>query len=74
MWAYHSSSDETVNKTAWLQHTENGFKEIALLEKPKEKPVVECCETETLTTGAGMIAASVIGNLLIIINVVILFY
>ena len=73
MWAYHNTSDDI--ESNWEKHTESGFLEMALLEKPKAPPVMEYYRTvQAPTTGAAMITASIIGNLLLIIILVIFFY
>lgn len=74
MWAYHNTSDDI--ESNWQKHTESGFLEMALLEEPKAPPVMEFYTTvqAPITTGAAMITASFIGNLLLIIIVVIFFY
>ena len=71
VWAYHNTSDFVDDN--WKKHTEKGFVEIALLKKPKPPAIRECC-SDPRTTGAAMIAASFVGNLLLIITVIILYY
>jgi len=72
VWAYHYTSDDIEND--WQKHTEKGFHEISLLKVPKERPEVDYIRTEPPTTGATVIAASIIGNLLLIIIVGIFLY
>jgi len=85
VWAYHDTSDDIEND--WLQHSEKGFHEISLLTEPPttgvtdyvitELPttgVTDYVTTEPPTTGATAIAASIIGNLLLIFIVVIFLY
>ena len=85
MLAYHDTSDDIENN--WQKHTEKGFHGISLLMAPREPPVVVYVTTEPPTTGvtdyvttepptagATAMAASIIGNLLLIIIVVIFLY
>ena len=74
VWAYHDTSDFIDD--SWQKHTEKGFVEIALLKEPKPTPFVEFkrIDRDPTTTGAAMIAASLVGNLLLIITVIILCY
>jgi len=70
VWAYHDTSDDIENN--WQKHTEKGFHRISLLMAPREPPVVvyvttevtDYVTTEPPTSGATVMAASIVGNLL----------
>ena len=72
VWAYHNTSDFIdVN---WQKHTEKGFEKIAFLKEPKPRGHGRCYNPRycaTPTPLAKMIAAPVVGNLVLIITVIV---
>ena len=66
VWAYHNTSDFLDDN--WEKHTEKGFMKFAFL---KELIQYNTCEYCPPTPRAAMIAASLVGNLLLIITEVV---
>ena len=69
MWAYHSTND-----TANEKHSLSGHQEIDFFKQAREEPVVNFYGSDSPTTGASAIAASIIGNFLLFVIAVIFFY